>query len=245
MLENILKKIGLSEKEIKVYLASLKLGPAPARKIAQVAEINRGTTYDILKSLIELGLVSYLHQDKHQNFIAEDPAKLKDALEKKQQDLEKTKIEIDQVIPQLKSIYNLSGEKPVAKFYEGDAGVKTILQDVLATAGKSQTKEYYVYSSATVKKYLYQVYPNFSKDRVAGGVKVKVISIGPGGQTVGLDERKWLSQEAGAPTYTLIYGGKIAMIAVNSDNRPIGILIEDKNIFQTQKMIFEFTWSKL
>jgi len=245
MLENILKKIGLSEKEIKVYLASLKLGPAPVRKIAQVAEINRGTTYDILKSLIELGLVSYLHQDKHQNFIAEDPAKLKDALEKKQQDLEKTKIEIDQVIPQLKSIYNLSGEKPVAKFYEGDAGVKTILQDVLATAGKSQTKEYYVYSSATVKKYLYQVYPNFSKDRVAGGVKVKVISIGPGGQTVGLDERKWLSQEAGAPTYTLIYGGKIAMIAVNSDNRPIGILIEDKNIFQTQKMIFEFTWSKL
>ncbi|HLC89682.1 MAG TPA: TrmB family transcriptional regulator, partial [Patescibacteria group bacterium] len=104
---------------------------------------------------------------------------------------------------------------------------------------------YYVYSSATVKKYLYQVYPNFSKDRVAGSIKVKVISIGPGGQTVGLDERKWLSQEAGAPTYTLIYGGKIAMIAVNSDNRPIGILIEDKNIFQTQKMIFEFTWSKL
>ncbi|OGY45532.1 MAG: hypothetical protein A2729_01965 [Candidatus Buchananbacteria bacterium RIFCSPHIGHO2_01_FULL_39_14] len=245
MLENILQKIGLSDKEIKVYLACLKLGPSPVRKVAQVAEINRGTTYDILRALIKLGLVSYLHQDKHQYFIAEDPAKLKDALEQKQEQLEKTKTEIDQIIPQLKSIYNLAGEKPVAKFYDGEAGVKTILQDVLSACGKSGEKQYHVYSSATIKKYLYRVYSNFSKDRISAGIKVKVISIGPGGQTVGLDERKWLSQETGAPTYTIIYAGKIAMIAVDSENHPIGILIEDKNIFQTQKMIFEFIWSKL
>ena len=245
MLENTLQKIGLSEKEIKVYLACLKLGPKPVRYIAKAAAVNRGTAYDILKSLIKLGLISYYHQDKHQYFIAEDPSKLIDALEQKKEQLEKVKDEVAEIIPELKSLYDNAGEKPVAKFYDGDAGIKTILQDVIATCQKIAEKEYRVYSSSAVKKYLYEVYPNYSKDRVKAQIKVKVISIGPGGETVGLDERKWLSKSETSPTYTLIYGGKVAMISVDSASKPIGVVVEDKNIFQTQKMIFDFIWKKL
>ena len=76
MLEKILQKLGLNDKEIKIYLTILKLGPSPVRAIAQTADINRGTTYDILKHLRDLGLVSYYHKDKHQYFIAEDPQKI-------------------------------------------------------------------------------------------------------------------------------------------------------------------------
>ena len=80
MIESILKKIGLNDKEIRVYLTCLKLGPSSVRKIADNSEVNRGTAYDILRSLISLGLVTYYHQDKHQYFIAEDPARLKDTV---------------------------------------------------------------------------------------------------------------------------------------------------------------------
>ena len=86
MVEKVLKNLGLNDKEIKIYLACLRLGPSPVRKIAQESGVNRGTAYDILRSLIKLGLVSYYHKDKNQYFIAENPEKLKEALDQKRKD---------------------------------------------------------------------------------------------------------------------------------------------------------------
>lgn len=245
MFEITLKKLGLSDKEIAIYLSCLKLGPSSVRRIAETSEINRGTAYDILKSLISLGLVSYYHKDKNQYFIAEDPKKLNDVIINRQQQLEEVKTEVSGVIPQLKSIYDNAESKPVAKFYEGPQGIKTILQDVIGSCVESGRKEYYAYSSSTIKEFLYQAYPKFSKDRIKSGIKVKVISIGPGGETRGLDERKWLTKKESAPTYTLIYAGKTAMISVDSNKNPIGVIIEDNNIYQTQKITFDFIWEKL
>lgn len=244
MIETILKKIGLSEKEIAIYLTCLQLGPAPVRKIGEKAGINRGTAYDILKSLQGLGLISYYHKDKHQYFIAEDPISLHDALEQKQQTLEKIKGEIDAILPELRSLYDKAETKPVVKYYEGERGIKTILKDVIS-ACRQGSKGYCVFSSSTIRPHLYSAYRNFTPDRIKAGVRVQTISIGPGGETKGLDERKWLNKEQGAPTYTLIYENKVAMISVNGDNQPIGVIIEDKNIFAAQKMLFEFIWRKL
>lgn len=244
MIETTLKKFGLSDKETKVYLAAIKSGPSPVRKLAEMAEINRGTTYDILRSLIQLGLVSYYHQDRHQYFVAENPDKIKDTLHEKINQLKKTKDEIDNILPELKSIYNKTGSKPVAKYYEGDSGIKIILQDVILSCVKG-SKEYMAYSSTTIKKYLYQAYANYSEDRIKSKIKVTTISIGPGGETKGLDERKWLSKKASAPSYTLIYENKVAMISIDDQHKPLGVIIEDKNLFETQKMIFEALWKKI
>ncbi|MFA6322012.1 MAG: helix-turn-helix domain-containing protein [Candidatus Buchananbacteria bacterium] len=245
MIEKTLNKLGLSDKEIKVYLSCLKFGPLSVRKIAAETEINRGTAYDVLKSLIELGLMSYYHQDKHQYFIAEDPSRLNVTLEKRQQELVEVKSEVADIIPQLKSIFDHSGSKPVMKLYDGLLGLKVILQDVISSCQAIDEKNYYVFSSSAIKKYLYESYSSFSDDRIQAGISVKVISIGPGGQTQGLDERKWLTEKESAPTYTLIYAGKVAMISVDNADKPIGVIIKDANIFQTQKMIFEFIWDKV
>ena len=43
-LDKELQKIGLSEKEAKVYLAALELGQASVQNIARKAEVNRATT---------------------------------------------------------------------------------------------------------------------------------------------------------------------------------------------------------
>jgi len=44
-LEQQLQKIGLSDKEAKLYLALLSAGPVTAREVAHLAKINRSTTY--------------------------------------------------------------------------------------------------------------------------------------------------------------------------------------------------------
>ena len=241
----ILKQFGLSEKEIKVYLVLIENGPDSVRKLAEKSGLNRGTAYDILKSLKEIGLVSYYHKETKQFFAAEDPIRLLDALEKKSQNLVEVKSKLLEVIPQLKSLQGKSGDKPVVKYYEGNQGIKSILSDVLETVQAADQKTYCVFSSSAIRKYLYQAFPNFTKQRVKKGLAVKVIAMGHPGTKAELAEFKSLTAKEGPPTYTLIYSGKVAMISVNSKNEPLGLIIEDRSIFETQKQLFNYIWQTL
>ncbi len=279
IVENLLQ-FGLDEKEISVYLASISLGPAPASAIAKQSQVNRGTTYDILERLLKLGVVSFYKQyqsrstsggkdQKKQYFVAEPPQKLLDAVENKKRSLDTLKVHISKSLPELESLYEKSGARPVAKYYEGSAGLRIILQDVLATMSNNPSQPplslrggvpplkirgggrgvmnstYYVYSSSDIKQYLYKAYSNFNKDRIKAGVANRVIAFGKGGELAGLDERRCLSEKESTPTYMIIYGGKVAMISLSATGEPVGVIIEDQGLYETQKMIFEFVWNKL
>lgn len=245
VVQQLLQKFGFSDKEIRVYLALLKHGPSPVRKIATATDINRGTTYDILKSLKEQGLVSYYHQATHQYFVAEDPERLSDLLDEKQRVLANARQELQAAIPELRSMREVGGGQPVVKYYEGANGIKTILLDVLDTMAQAPVKEYCVYSSADIRKYLYEKFPDYTKQRIKRKIAVKIIALGEGGQELGMDERRWLTQKEGAPTYIIIYHHKTALISVTSDQTPLGIIIEDAGLAQTQKFLFENQWRGL
>ncbi len=241
----ILKQLGLSEKEIKVYLALLKNGPSSVRTLAKASGINRGTSYGMLKSLEESGLVSYYHKDTKQFFVSEDPNALNKTLEQKIERLQEVKHSLVQVIPELKSLFNEAGDKPVVKYYEGFSGVKTVLSDVLETTESSKEKVYYVFSSAAIRDYLYKALPHFTKERIRKKITVKAIGIGHKGTVAALSEKKSLTTKKSSPTYILIYPGKVAMISVNSDKQPLALIIEDEALFITQQQLFNFIWQAI
>lgn len=245
--ESLLKEIGLSDKEISIYLSLVELGPVPVRTVAMHSKINRGTAYDILKNLLELGLVNYLDKTTHQYFVASDPDKILGLVERRQKELERVKRRVEETLPELKLIFEKRGGKPVVKLYEGMEGVRAILQDVLDTMEKSMQKIYYVYSSADVRKNVYQAMTDFSTKRIKRKIEVRTISLGEGGQLVGLDGRKWLptKQKELKATYEMIYDGKVAHISLDHSDNPVGIIIQNREIYDTQKMIFEFNWNKL
>jgi sugar-specific transcriptional regulator TrmB len=246
-IENLLKEYGLSEKEIAVYLALIKLGPSAVRNLSKESNVNRGTAYDILKNLINQGLVSYHNKESHQYFMAEPPEKLVSALDQKQRELQVVKKKIEANLPQLQLEFGKEGGRPVMKLYEGAKGIRQIMEDVLETIGKDNQKVYYVYSSASVRKNVHQSMPDFSSKRIKKKIHVKSISLGAGGQLVGLDERKWLkNQQADInATYQFIYNGKVAHISLDNSENPVGVVIQNEGIFQTQKLIFENLWSTL
>jgi len=239
-IETILKDFGLSEKAVKVYMALLSAGSRSVRKIAEETGINRGTTYDILKDLQGKGLVSYYHKNKKQYFAAEDPVKLETLIKRRLEDFDKICRKVIDTIPELQSLHKRGGRKPVARFYEGDTGIKSILEDVLQTG-----EDYCVYSAESMRPFLYREYPSFTRDRIKRKINVRVIAIGKGGKERGLDERKWLSKKEGAPTYTIIYKNKVALISLDSLGTPLGVIIEEEGIYFTQKLIFETLWKRL
>src|SRR5665647_1274883 len=81
-----LQSIGLTDKESRVYVAALFLGPSSVQKIAEQAGINRPTAYDILDQLGDYGLMSQSIENKKSVYVAEGP----DAIER-WLDHEKTK----------------------------------------------------------------------------------------------------------------------------------------------------------
>src|SRR5207247_1977045 len=145
----ILKNFGLSEKEISVYLALIELGPSSVREISAKSKVNRGTSYDILKSLIALGVVSYYNKESKQYFIDEEPEKILSAIDQKKEDLDEVRASVQENLPLLKTLFEKQGGKPVVKFYEGSKGVRQIFEDVLNEVSSSVDKSYYLYSSAT------------------------------------------------------------------------------------------------
>lgn len=245
----MLRNFGLSDKETSVYLALIELGPSSVRTVADKASINRGTTYDILKALIDAGLVTYYHKQTKQFFVAEPPEKLLSALEDREEKLALVKKDIKENLPRLQAIFERSGNRPAVKFYEGDQGMKQILQDVLDTMKNSADKTYFVYSSGTAeeRRHLYTAMPDFNKKRTDKKIIVRVVSLGEVGGTFGLDERRQIpaSSDKLKMTHELIYGGKIAHIGLDDSGNSIGVVVENESIYQMQKQIFDFNWQAI
>jgi hypothetical protein len=68
------------------------------------------------------------------------------------------------------------------------------------------------------------------------------LSLAKGGGLSGLDERKWLSTDDKSATFILLYNGKCAYVDSDAIGKPIGVIIENKSIYLTQKLIFNQIW---
>jgi sugar-specific transcriptional regulator TrmB len=244
---SILKKLDLSDKEIIVYLKLLEYGAISVRGLAELTGLNRGTTYDILKKLQEMSLVSFYHSETKQKFVAEDPEKLLKLINDQEDELKKTREKVKNFLPELKSLQEKGGNKPVTKLYEGKNGMRSILEDVLSTLSgqPDETREYYIYSATKSSDDINNAYPDFTKDRIKKKIRVKAISLAPGGKTSGLDERRWIGTNEESATFVIIYAGKCAFISRDASGLPVGVIIENQNIYDTQKTIFNNLWDRL
>jgi sugar-specific transcriptional regulator TrmB len=243
--EKTLSAIGLRKKDLSVYLTLVKLGTAPLRKIAGESELNRGTTYDALKRLIDLGLVSFVDSKTHRFFTAEDPKKLTGVATRKEVAVQEARLELQEIIPQLQELLGWSEHRPSVRYYEGEVGVRDLLEDILKTCAHALDHMYRVYSSAGIRDLILHAWPGFTKTRIQKKIRVKAIAIGEGGRTFGFDERRWLSHEQKSPTYIFIYQDETAYISVDRKQELFGVVIEDEGIALTQTMIFDSLWKHL
>jgi len=241
--KDILKDIGLVDKEMRVYEALLPMGSASVRILASRTGINRGSVHDALISLEQKGLVLGERRGGRRRFLVRSPVDIIDALEAQKKKIELAERRVEEAMPTLLSFYAKQGGRPSVEYFDSDDGIRKILEDVLITVGTLPEKEYALYSSKSVRSYLYKLYPDFTKEKIRRGIRTKVIALGEGGDPANLKmaERKWLSQDA--PAYFLIYGPKVALISVAEDNSPFGVLIRDDKISKTQRILFNSLWS--
>jgi sugar-specific transcriptional regulator TrmB len=236
-----LEQFGLHGRKADVYLAALELGGASVIDISRKANIKRTTAYDILLDLKNDGLISETVKGKKRLFFGEDPEKIK-------KDLEKKEALFSEILPQLKSIYNVKGTKPKIKFYEGKEGLMEAYDDALKYSG-----EILAFGSEDVRNNLGEDWIEwYIKKRVKKNVRVRAI----------LPETKYLAESIVArdrehlricklikkEKYPFsievdIYGfQKVALI---SSKEMMAVIIESAEINNTLKWIFELAWDNL
>ncbi|MBI4437626.1 hypothetical protein HY631_01605 [Candidatus Uhrbacteria bacterium] len=125
-LKQELEHLGLSEKEARVYLAALELGPSPVQDISHKARVNRATTYVMIESLAARGLMSTFQKGKKRFYVSESPDRLLAIIQVQQKELAEKESELQAVMPLLTGIYNAEGAKPQIRYLEGSEGVKTV-----------------------------------------------------------------------------------------------------------------------
>src|SRR3989344_940082 len=127
-LSQVLENAGLAEKEAKVYLALLSLGTASVYSVALKAGIKRATTYLVLDSLRQRGLVSVVPHVRKTQYSASNPEVLLDDLRAKEE-------MVAQYLPSLKSILLAPKEEPQVRLYQGEEGIKDIYQEIYESDG--------------------------------------------------------------------------------------------------------------
>lgn len=246
----LLEQLGLNFNVSETYWALLNLDNVSVRKVADFSGINRGTTYDAIKSLIAMGLVSKYRRGQREYFTAESPEKIYDLIRDKRKNLIQIQKQAERTIPEvLARKVQLSG-KPLVKYYENDEGIVVVLKDVLHTCGQLKVPEYYAYSSKSLRKYLYRRFPKFTFRRTSEGIFVKVIAVGEGGEAESLSERKWMTDDSlgghnMSSSYVLIYGTKVAHIAISPNDTPYAVVIDDANVATMQRLLFDRLWTIL
>jgi sugar-specific transcriptional regulator TrmB len=239
-LKQQLQQLDLTGKKADVYLACLELGSATVIEIAKKAGIKRTTAYDILMDLAQRGLVSETVKGKKRLFVGEDPEKIR-------KDLQRKENLISEILPMLKSVYNVRGVKPKIRFYEGIEGLKETYNDTLKYSG-----EIFAFASEDVVKILGNEWTTeYVLKRAKKGIHAKAIM--PASEIVSgyaekdpehlrtsklIDPKKYpFSMEIN------IYGH--SKVSLMSSKEQLGLVIESTEIYNTMKLIFELLWDNL
>ncbi|TAL50291.1 hypothetical protein EPN81_03165 [Patescibacteria group bacterium] len=124
-LKKELEHLGMTDKESRVYLAALEMGPSPVQDISHKAKVNRATTYVMIESLSARGLMSTFQKGKKRFYAAESPDRLLTIVEREQKILSEKQAEIMKALPMLETLYNAEGAKPQVRYLEGIEGLET------------------------------------------------------------------------------------------------------------------------
>ena len=237
-----LKQIGLSDKEAKVYLASLELGKASVQDIAKKAGVNRTTAYIMIESLMKRSLLYTTKAGKRLNYIAENPEKILELIRLRKKEFEENEHNITSILPELKSIYNLGPEKPRIRFFEGKEVAKSIFEDVLTIKPKTVDE---IYSADFLREVLSQEESKAIHDRlVAEKIKIRNLYTrigGPFSTPPEQSEERFLPQDKFPVSADIvIYDKKIDPTALRG--KLIGVIIESEEISHTMQTLFNLAW---
>ncbi|MBS3123219.1 hypothetical protein J4437_01150 [Candidatus Woesearchaeota archaeon] len=239
-----LKKIGLTDNEIKIYLDLLASGSSTAYEIGKRTGIYRVHVYDKVEQLMSKGLVTNVYRGSKKFFQATPPEKIKQYLEDKKNELKSQEEAIDSILPELEALSNLPKEDTFVEVFKGNEGLKYFLKDIIKT-GKEvlitgiDDQKYQEAIPVFMKQYFRDLKTNKIPERVITLKRKNIFLFNK--ELAPWTNYRYLEATQFNPTNTFVYGNKVVIVAWGS---PVtAVMIKNNEVAKTYKNNFEYLWS--
>jgi HTH-type transcriptional regulator, sugar sensing transcriptional regulator len=235
---SILENIGLTNAEIKVYLALLELGTSTAGPIIQKTGLQNSVTHMTLHKLVEKGFISFILKGKTKHYQASDPRNILNFIEDKKKSFEK-------ILPEL-MIKRLNKVPQEAEIYEGFQGFKNMLYELIKDGKKGDEYLFFTFytEDAEMMEKVHNFYREFEKVRKDRGLIIKGIAYeSMRKQFTNRDMSTLLFVDFPTPNNVTIFNDAIAFSPL-SDGQYMSFLIRSKNLADSFRNYFYSIWNK-
>lgn len=172
----ILRDLGLTEGEIKVYLALLEHGSSKTGEISKISGVHTSKVYPILDRLTKKGLSSYTIKNGVRHYQSSDPEQLISLINRKKRRLEDQETQVRNLIPEIIGRQKLQRQQS-AQVYEGMEGVRASAEMLVDEWRPGD--EYLVFAldleMEDVKANAF--FKKHHLSRIERGIKVKIIAL--------------------------------------------------------------------
>ena len=238
----LLREIGLSVNEARVYEALLGSGESSVQTLSLKSKVHRRNVYDSLAKLNEKGLVSEVFVGGEKHFRAVAPDRLLALLKEKEE-------QITKALPALQEKYEEHKEETAAYLYKGIEGFKNYLNDIL----KTKETVYFIGAKAFwLDERLQHFLPGFERERKKLGIKymhlfdAEIKTQKPEILKVVGKPYKFLPKNYSSLTSVDIFGPfVVTFVGVGPgklDEEPLQFVMKDRRLADGYRKFFQFMW---
>jgi len=130
-IQTILKKTGLTETEIAIYLAGLSYADVSVNELTKQTRIKRTTIYHALKTLMDKGLAAKKGTATKLLFSMTKPENIQKKLDRDIDSLKKQKDQLAEIIPLLAQRQETVEGSAQVSHFEGIEGIKLVIEEAL------------------------------------------------------------------------------------------------------------------
>ncbi len=241
-----LRKIGLTEGEIKIYLALINLGETTSGPIINESGVSVSKTYSILQRLAKKGLVSHIVKQNTKYFSAASPGRLLSYFSEKQNELEKQKKSLEEIVSELDTKKGSAITLETAQVFEGLKGIQTARERTLKIMKKGDTMWIIGIARSAYEK-LTPYFTHYHKKRITKGIYCNYLynadakkPFGERSATYPLSEVKYMPPGNPTDAWIEIYADTVT-IGINKD-KSFSVIIENQKVADSFREYAKILW---
>ncbi|MBI4210806.1 MAG: hypothetical protein HY544_04845 [Candidatus Diapherotrites archaeon] len=233
----ILEDIGLTNAEIKVYIALLELGSTTAGPLIDRTGLQNSVVHMTLHRLLDKGFASYYMEGKRTHYQASNPKHLLDYIGEKKDRLER-------LLPELLLRRESAETKAGVETYRGVKGMRQILYELLGAGGM----EHHTIGSPVESVMMGEAFwADYHRKRARKGIWAKLIfneSLRGWTEKVTYPKRDLRFLDAGVEplTETIIRNDTVGILLWTE--KPTGILVRDRPLADSYEKYFQLLWQR-
>lgn len=244
-----LENLGLTDGEIKVYLALITLGESTSGPIIDESGVSVSKVYQILERLEKKGLASHTIKQKTKYFRSATPKRLLQYLKEKQYVLQHQEEALKKLMPQLEAIREANVTPEAAQVFQGMRGLQTARERTLSIMDTGDEMWVIGISRSPYDGPMVTYFEDYHKRRIEKGIFCRYLyneyarePFGEASAKYPHSKVKYLPEGIITHSWIEIYADTVT-ISVNTVQK-LSVVIQNRDVAHSFKEYARLLWEK-